>query len=82
MIQKIEGCSIVKTNSISLDDTISPSLNVRGFSLNLTLSYIKPKKNKLQFLEDLDNLRERFSLESIPHILYQDFNIDASKKTA
>ena len=80
MIQTLEGCSIVKDNSMALDDAMSANLNVRCLSLNLTLIFNKPRNNKLQFKKDLNNLVESFSLESIPHILRADFNIEISKQ--
>ena len=76
MIQIRSTCSLVKQNDHSFDEAIFQDISAKGYTFKLVVIYNKPRSNKIEFLNTLEDFLENTSIANQPTVICDDINID------
>ena len=76
MIQIRSTCSLVKQNDHSFDEAIFADISAKGYTFKLVVIYNKPRSNKMEFLNTLEDFLENTSIANQPTVICGDINID------
>ena len=76
MIQVKNSCNLLNEHKIDFDEAVMAEIACKNYKFFIAVVYNKPKANKLEFIDALDNFLSDKSSNRTPIIICGDFNIN------
>ena len=76
MIQVKNSCNLLNEHKIDFDEAVMGEIACKNYKFFIAVVYNKPKANKLEFIDALDNFLSDKSSNRTPIIICGDFNIN------
>ena len=76
MIQVRNSCNLLNEHKIDFDEAVMGEIACKNYKFFIAVVYNKPKANKLEFIDALDNFLSDKSSNRTPILICGDFNIN------
>ena len=80
MIQLTANCSIQKELDCVIEESLSAAIEKQGYEFQLVVIYNKPRANKLDFVDLVEEVLGNLNSKCLPTVICGDINIDTMKQ--